>query len=234
MAAEAYPLQWPAGWPRTAADERRYARFHRTESRPASWNPSYRVRDKKELSIADGVARVRDALQKFGVEEHTIVISSNLELRQDGLPRSGQRAPDDPGIAVYWTDPDSGRSQCMAIDAYDTAAGNLAAVAATIEAMRAIERHGGATILNRAFQGFTALPASTTTAFNVDQAAAYLARMSGNPSAAAAITQEIELARKAYRLAAANTHPDRGGSTGNFQLTQEAKRVLEAHFGGPF
>jgi hypothetical protein len=38
------------------------------------------------------------------------------------------------------------------------AADNLAAIAATLEAMRAIDRHGGATILNRAFTGFTALP----------------------------------------------------------------------------
>lgn len=48
--------------------------------------------------------------------------------------------------------------QCMAIDRYDKVADNLAAVAATLEAMRAIERHGGAAILDRAFTGFTALP----------------------------------------------------------------------------
>jgi hypothetical protein len=47
----------------------------------------------------------------------------------------------------------------MAIDIYDRVADNLAAVAATLDAMRAIERHGGAAILERAFTGFTALPA---------------------------------------------------------------------------
>lgn len=40
-----------------------------------------------------------------------------------------------------------------------------------------------------------------------------------------------ELAREAYRQAAYAAHPDRGGSTEDFQLVQEAKRVLEAHFG---
>jgi hypothetical protein len=50
----------------------------------------------------------------------------------------------------------------MAIDTYDRVADNLAAVAATLEAMRVIERHGGATILDRAFLGFAALPASTS------------------------------------------------------------------------
>jgi hypothetical protein len=46
----------------------------------------------------------------------------------------------------------------MAIDRYDRVADNLGAIAATLEALRAIERHGGALILDRAFTGFTALP----------------------------------------------------------------------------
>lgn len=46
----------------------------------------------------------------------------------------------------------------MEHDQYWRAADNLAAIAATLEAMRAIERHGGAEILNRAFTGFAALP----------------------------------------------------------------------------
>jgi len=68
----------------------------------------------------------------------------------------------------------------MAIDIYDTVAGNLAAVAATLDAMRAIERHGGAQILKRAFQGFKALPSSTATALSTDAAAEAIAkRMNG-------------------------------------------------------
>jgi hypothetical protein len=47
----------------------------------------------------------------------------------------------------------------MAIDQYDRVEHNLAAIAATLDAMRAIKRHGGAEILDRAFTGFTALPA---------------------------------------------------------------------------
>ena len=37
-------------------------------------------------------------------------------------------------------------------------ADNRSAIEASLEAMRAIERHGGAEILDRAFQGFQALP----------------------------------------------------------------------------
>jgi hypothetical protein len=81
-------------------------------------------------------------------------------LRNDGLPLSKQREPEDPGVAVYWkTD---GKSLVIAADCYTKIADNLAAVAATLDAMRAIERHGGAAILERAFTGFTALPAPMT------------------------------------------------------------------------
>ncbi|WP_241235883.1 J domain-containing protein [Xanthomonas sp. BRIP62411] len=113
------------------------------------------------LSVAEGVDRVRRELRRMGIDDADLVISTNLELRLDGLPRSNQREPADPGVAVYWLDRFD-RTQppkCMAIDRYDRVADNLAAVAATLDAMRAIERHGGAAILERAFAGFTALPA---------------------------------------------------------------------------
>lgn len=87
------------------------------------------------------------------------VVSTNLTLTSFGTPRSGQREPTDPGVTVYWES--NGKSQCMAIDLYDRVADNLAAIAASLEALRAIERHGGAQIMERAFLGFAQLPAST-------------------------------------------------------------------------
>ncbi|MDJ0712576.1 MAG: hypothetical protein QNJ14_19490 [Woeseiaceae bacterium] len=98
-------------------------------------------------------------LERMGVDTvDDVVISSDLKLRLDGLPRSSQREPEDPGVCVYWVTA-AGDRRCMAIDRYDKIADNLAAIAATLEAMRSIERHGGAEILDRAFTGFTALPA---------------------------------------------------------------------------
>ena len=110
-----------------------------------------------ELSIADGVSRVRAELRRMGVLDDDLVISSDLQLRPDGFPKSSQREPDDPGVAVYWID--AGESRCMAIDRYDRIADNLAAVAATLDAMRhrtAWWRRNP----QRAFTGFTALPSS--------------------------------------------------------------------------
>jgi hypothetical protein len=95
----------------------------------------------------------------MGVERQDVIISTNLQVRLDGLPRSGQKTPDDPGAAVYWQHQPGAPMRCMAIDSYTHVEDNLAAIAATLEAMRAIERHGGAEILDRAFTGFKALAA---------------------------------------------------------------------------
>jgi hypothetical protein len=155
--SEAYPLAWPTGWPRTDAARRKRAKFNKGE-RVYSQNGGGSWMSRKELTISEATKRVISELRALGVRDGGWVISSNLELRNDGLPRSSQRAPNDPGIAVYWTR--AGKEQkVMAVDAYDRIADNLAAIAATLNAMRAIERHGGAQILERAFTGFDALPA---------------------------------------------------------------------------
>ncbi len=139
----AYLRQWPEGWPRTAA----YARVHgRFSTRRNSHTMA------QDLTVADGVERVLIELSRFGIGREDIVISTNLKTRLDGLPRSDQKAPDDPSVAVY-LETRKGQRKVMAIDPYLKVADNLAAVAATLDAMRAIERHGGAQILDRAFTG---------------------------------------------------------------------------------
>jgi hypothetical protein len=159
---KAYPLQWPTGWKRTEFAQRERARFNKGEwhyasNRENGSQPSWL--QKRDLTINDGTQRVLNALRILGVEEGDSIISTNLQPRLDGRPRSGQSEPADPGVAVYWERAGDKSAKCMAIDRYDRVADNLAAVAATLEAMRAIERHGGAQILDRAFTGFTALPA---------------------------------------------------------------------------
>lgn len=188
---EAYPLSWPAGWPRTAAALRRSAKFGQRRQ-----NPSYSWSTKYALTVAQATARLRDELERMGVAEGDLIISSNLTVRLDGLPRSGQSEPSDPGVAVYWQT--AGKpTRVMAIDAYDRVADNLAAIAATLDAMRAIERHGGAQILDRAFTGFQALPAAGPP---------WYAILGVRPDATA---DDI---REAYRAKAMSAHPDKGGS----------------------
>lgn len=190
---EAYPLAWPAGWRRTSAAERARARFNRKESHYNGDGTLSSCKRSASLTIAQGTERVLEALGKMGFRQ-SVVISSNLALRNDGLPRSGQRAPDDPGVAVYWG---AKAPRCIAVDQYDRVADNLAAIAATLEAMRAIERHGGAEILDRAFTGFTALP----------QPEQWFQVLGVKPTATRG---EID---DAYRRLAMKYHPDRGGSS---------------------
>jgi hypothetical protein len=231
-AIDAYPLAWPAGWPRTKAADRRYSRFNTKE--PVYRDGVQAWKRTTDVTVAGATARVLTELAHFGAERGDVVISTNIELRRDGLPRSDRRPPDDPGVAVYW-ERDRGDRECMAIDLYTSVAGNLAAVAATIDAMRAIERHGGAQILKRAFQGFKALPSSTTPALNVETAAQVVAsRAVSGPAlggVATSIIDDEQFAREYIRRAAAKAHPDAGGRAEDFQLVQEAKRVLSAHHG---
>ena len=188
-AIEAYPLTWPQGWPRKKSHQRSRAKF----------STSGRV-----LSVMDGIQRALLELERLGVKRDDLVISTDIPTRLDGLPRS-DRSVADPGVAVYWR---KGKdTRCMAIDRYDRVADNLAAIAATLEAMRAIERHGGAEILDRAFTGFAALPAP-------EQWWQVLG------VAENATGEEIDAA---WRRLAARHHPDRGGDSAQMARINTAR-----------
>lgn len=210
MTIDAFPLCWPDGWIRTHRAFRKVARFSRGERRYSTTPGGGSWMKKRSLTVSDGISRILQELQTMGVDRDDVVISTNVRLRLDGLPRCGEREPEDPGAAVYWHDPDGSRKRCMAIDCYTKVADNLAAIAATLEAMRAIERHGGAEILDRAFTGFVALPSP-------EQPWQVLGvQMS-------ATRAEIE---QAYRRLAMQHHPDRGGDASEMARINAAREAL--------
>src|SRR6185312_14224710 len=129
----AYPLCWPEGWKRKQSWERQRAHFGRQVQQSGRSYSS-----KEPLTVAQATERVLDELRRMGINENDVVISTNLKLRLDGFPRSDQANPADPGAAVYWRKDDAAQMKCIAIDRYDRVEGNLAAIAATLEAMRAI------------------------------------------------------------------------------------------------
>lgn len=199
----AYPLAWPQGWPRCKSTKP--GRFTKGERLYHATGGSYTTH--KQLSVSDGVDRVLSELQTLGIDRQDIVISTNVPVRLDGLPRSGAPEPSDAGAAVYWQTA-KGDTRVMAIDKYERVADNLAAIAATLDAMRAIERHGGAQILDRAFTGFTALPVPGTSKHWRD-----VLGVDGKDWG------EIELAYKRLR---SQHHPDRGGDPAKFAEVQQA------------
>ena len=64
----------------------------------------------------EAVRRVRDELRRLGASDDDCVISSDLKLRLDGLPRSDQGQPRDPGVAVYWRKRAGETTKVMAIE----------------------------------------------------------------------------------------------------------------------
>ncbi len=130
---DAYPLQWPAAWPRT-----KYPKS-------ARFNTSFAVARDEALY----------ELRLLGAKD--IIISSMIELRRDGLPYANQRVTDT-GIAVYFKL--NGEDQCIPCDKWTTTADNMQAIRKTIEALRGLERWGAKEMVNAAFRGFKALPES--------------------------------------------------------------------------
>jgi hypothetical protein len=215
MSINAYPLQWPVGWKRTPPADRTWARFKKA-GRYAGYGDQKRYVSQRDLTIAEGRKRVLEQLARMGLTRDDVVISANLVLRMDGEPRSDQKAPADPGVAVYWQEA-SGARRVMAIDQYTLVQDNLAAIAATLDAMRAIERHGGAMILERAFTGFAALPAPGAKrewweVLGIDRSAT------------------VEAIRGAYRVLASKHHPDKPG--GSHEKMAELNAAQEAALQG--
>lgn len=191
MTVQAYPLTWPTGWPR--AKSRTSARFGTTDT-------SGGYRQKRDITMQEAMKRVRYELERLGVNvADDCVVSTNLKLNLSGLPRGDQGEPSDGGVAVYWQAKNQ-PMRVMAIDRYHRVRDNLTAIAATLEAMRAIERHGGGQILERAFTGFTALPPPSASTPHWTQ-------VLGLPGTAT--RADIEAA---YRAKARAAHPDTGGS----------------------
>jgi len=162
------------------------------------------------LSILTAIDRLRAELRRIDVEEY--ILSTNLVLGRQGLPHPEQREPQDPGAAVYFKL--AGHPRVFACDCWTRTADNIAAVAAHIAAMRAVERYGVGT-LDQAFAGYAALPAPTT-----EEWWAVL----GLPPTAT--LDEIEAA---FRQLARNSHPDVGGShDGMSRLTAARSEAREA------
>lgn len=180
-APSAYPLTWPTGKGRTLPNRRTRAKFKTNGGR---------------LTVAAGVVRVEEEVRRLGGVY--LIVSSDVVLRLDGRPRSGQPEPDDPGVCAYFQL--DREPYALACDRYDRVADNLAAIAAHIAATRAITRYGVASAAET-LRAFLALP---------DPVAATPRQwweVLGVPARPA--WSEVE---GAYRRLAVERHPDRGGS----------------------
>lgn len=145
---DAYPLTWPAGWPRTP-DTRRVD----------TWRYKVTFADARD-ELARSVALLGGST---GSVISGIVISSNVPTRRNGLPFASYSEPSDSGVAVFWTEREGTTSTPRAIgcDAWRKVRDNMRACGLAVDALRALRRSGASQVVERAFTGFAALPAST-------------------------------------------------------------------------
>jgi len=149
IGAEAYPLQWPDGWPRTPS--------HRRESDNRFGISGGFTEEGRRVGRRITVGRARDQLMdelhRLGATD--IVVSTNVPVKADGLLYADNKRLDDPGIAVYFTY--KKKKFVMARDGFTSVAGNLRSLGLAIDGMRQLDRHGGRFMLEKAFEGFLAL-----------------------------------------------------------------------------
>jgi len=186
--AEAYPLHWPEGWPRTPEGKRKQSSSFQVE-------------------VGKAINELYDELERLGAKD--IVLSSNLTLNTMHRPYAKQRTPDDPGIAVYFTLKE--KQMVMARDGFCDWRDNIRSLGLAVEAFRALHRHGGAHMMERAFTGFAALPEPGDAGCRSWREFLCV----GN----SATIQEVETQ---YRHLRSKHHPDKGGDAAEFQAIQRA------------
>jgi len=199
--ATRFPLSWPDGWARTPRHQRRRASF----------GTKQRGDYKRQLTVSQALERLSAELARLGATSE--LLSSNLDVRLDGLPRSGQAEPDDRGVAVwFWL---KKKPLCLACDKWDRVADNVAAIAQHIDALRRIDRYGVGSI-EQAFAGYVALPAKATDWW-------VILGVSANATLDEVNSRFKELARI--------NHPDAGGNLAEFQRISEARQAASAALG---
>ena len=152
-----------------------------------------------------------DELQRLGATN--AILSTNVRLRIDGAPYSGQSQPEDVGAAVYFKL--KGRQVSLAADKWNRVEDNIWSIVKHIEAIRGQERWGVGSV-DQAFRGYMALPA-------IGQGSGLQWwTVLGLP-----INSSFEQVKEAHRILVQKHHPDRGGDVEMFHRVQEAWRLFE-------
>lgn len=172
------PLSWPAGRERTPSHRRQRPKF-------------------KSGSFATCRDELLAELRRAKAQE--VILSTNVALRQDGLPLANQRNPNDPGVAVYFTRKSKPLSLCC--DRWIAVEDNLRAIQDVVQCIRTIERRGTGEMVDAAFTGFQQLPPAANASGQWWQV------MGLSPQTATAEVQER------FRELVMRHHPDRGGDS---------------------
>lgn len=217
---------WP--WPETPSDDRKRSLFR---------SPGYRIDNgpgqvgtyvkSKRIPFEQTLQLLARELEKLVAEN--VVLEIDLredQIRIDGWPKA-TATPATPRVVLSFGSTHGPLR--YGTDRYDHWQDNVRAVALSLEALRSVDRHG-VTRRGEQYQGWKALPASTSATMDATGAAKLIC-IWGNCGETEKVLANPLLAKEVIREAAKLTHPDAGGTTEKFQVVQEAKRILEAHHG---
>lgn len=189
------PLEWPAGTPSRKPSEQKYGRFKSNQS---------------DITVSTAVSRLNAELWRMGA--NNAELSANFSTTRAGNVSQMIARELDQSVCLRFNIGDI--EFVLPCDAYTTAADNIAALAAHIEATRAIERHGVATT-KQALQAFAALPPPSNLPV-VRPKRDWWTVLGLFPEA------DLDMIEAVYRVKAKKLHPDAGGSTEDFQELQSA------------
>lgn len=168
-----------------------------TQAYPLTWPENFpRTRTREagrfKTTLPAALENVQDSLRRFasdsGKRIDNLIMSSNVTL--------GAHRPADPGVAVWFVW--DGIQICIPVDRYTTVEANLQAIHHIIEARRIELRHGTLALIRATFTGFAALPSPSGRPWRE------VLGLNGSAT--------VDDVRRAYRVLAADRHPDHGGS----------------------
>lgn len=167
---------------------------------------------------------------------HNVVVEIDApasEIRRDGMPRADARTRG-PGVIISYEKRWIRNRELVKVerfvfpcDTFHDWQDNVRAIAKTLEALRAVDRYG-VTRDGQQFASFKSIPQQSG-GLSVADAGRILRESSG----VAFELEDFKQCRVAFRTARAKTHPDAGGSSGDFQAVNAAGERLAAHFGKP-
>lgn len=186
-----YPLSWPSGKPWT---ERRTTSPYRVK-----------VLDKIKSELLRELKLLK---------AKNVIVSTNIEIRLDGIPYTKRRPPSNPGVTVHFDL--AGDPRVFALDRWDKVEHNMHGIALHIASLRAITRTGVAS-LEQIFAGHKALPeVAGETNFQIWHDVLQVPADCG-----------FEAARTAFRGLVKIHHPDQGGETVQYQRVLKAWRMAQ-------